>query len=473
MRVVNGCRSNTRKISVHLLFELNRRRKLRAISRDRRLRPADAPAATLRNLRSAATLLAAVAWAMAVGLAGCGTTGPGLTGNNNGSLVISTQSVNFGSVAVGQTANATISVSNPGSAAVSITQLQVQGAAFALTGQNNVPISVAGGASYSLGLSFSPTATGTATGALVLTSNISTDPQVTISLSGTGESVAAPALSGLSCSSNSMTGAGTDACTVTLTAAAGTGGLTVDLSSSSAAVSVPGSVTVAAGATSAGFTATVSAVTTAQSAVLTASAGSVTETYTIQLGVATPALTLQSTNVNFGDVTVNSPAIQTVLLTSSGTAPATISAATVTGAGFSLTGPTFPLTLQLGQTANLSIQFDPQATGAVTGTVTLTTNTPSGSATIQLSGTGAASSYEVELTWNAPTDSTDPVTGYDIYRTVSGSSSYQKVGATAAGVTNYTDTSVQNGTAYTYYVVSFDASGNQSTPSNLFSASIP
>lgn len=471
MQVRNGWRLNTRKEGVCLLFQLDKRTAPRAAIRDGRLRAAGIPVAILRNVWSAAILMPAVASLMMAGLSGCGATAPGLTGNNTGILVISTQSLNFGSVTVGQTANATVSVSNTGSAAVSITQIQLQGAAFALTGQNNVPISVAGGGSYSFGLSFHPTAAGAATGTLTLTSNVSTDAQVTVALSGTGESVAAPALSGLSCSSASITGAGSDACTVTLTAPAGTGGLAVDLTSNSTAVSVPASVTVAAGASSAGFTATVSAVTTAQTAVLTAAAGGVTETDTIQLGAATPGLTLQSTSVSFGDVTVNTPATQTVLLTSSGTAPLTISAASVTGAGFSLTSPSFPLTLQPGQTATLNIQFDPAAAGAVTGTVTLTTNTSSGSASIKLSGTGAAGSYEVELTWNAPTDSADPIVGYDIYRAVSGSTSYQLLNTSVA--TSYTDTTVQNGTDYTYYVVSVDASGNQSAPSNLFSASIP
>ena len=527
-----------------------------------------------RVLKPAAILTPIVTCVITAGLSGCGVTQPSLTSaNNTGTLVISTQAVNFGSVTVGQTAGATVSVSNDGSAPVQIEQIQTQGSAFAVTGQNTAPISIAAGKSYSLDVSFHPTSAGATTGALILTSSLSSDSQVTIALSGTGESVAtaAPALDGLTCRSGSMTGAGTDACTVTLTAAAGTGGLTVALSSSSTAVSVPASVTVPAGATSAGFTATVSSVTAAQTARLTASAGSVTESYTIQLGTAAagalsgltcrsgsmtgagtdsctvtltaaagtggltvalsssstavsvpasvtvpagatsagftatvssvtaaqtarltasadgvtesytiqlgaaaPGLTLQSTSVSFGDVSLNTPATQTVLMTSSGTAALTISAASLTGAGFSLTGSSFPLTLQPGQTAILDIQFDPKATGAATGAVTLTTNTSTGTAKIALSGTGeTADSYEVDLSWNPPTSSTDPVAGYDIYRAVSGSSSYQLLNSDVDDVATYTDSTVQNGAAYTYYVESVDASGNRSAPSNLFSVTIP
>lgn len=234
---------------------------------------------------------------------------------------------------------------------------------------------------------------------------------------------------------------------------------------------MPASVTVAAGATTAIFTATVSAVTTAQATVLTAQAGGVTESYTISLGAAGPGLTLGSTSVAFGDVTLNMPATQTLLLTSSGTLPLILSAGTVTGAGFSISGVTFPLTLASNASATLDIQFELTASEAVNGAVTLETNTSAGPVTIRLSGTGQAATYEVDLNWNAPTDSAVPVTGYDVYRTVSGSSSYQLLNGSVA--TDYTDTTVQSGTAYTYYVVSIDAFVNQSAPSNLYSVTIP
>jgi hypothetical protein len=44
------------------------------------------------------------------------------------------------------------------------------------------------------------------------------------------------------------------------------------------------------------------------------------------------------------------------------------------GAGFTDSGITFPLTLNAGQTATLNIEFDPAATGAVTGQLTLASN---------------------------------------------------------------------------------------------------
>ena len=107
-----------------------------------------------------------------------------------------------------------------------------------------------------------------ACGGAKLSSNLSSSPTTTSS-SGTG-TVSAQSLS---CTSGSITGAGTDNCTATLTAAAPSGGQAVSLSSNDAAATVPSSVTVASGATSASFTATIAAVTTAQTATLTASSG--------------------------------------------------------------------------------------------------------------------------------------------------------------------------------------------------------
>ena len=386
-------------------------------------------------------------------------------------IALSAGSLSFGSVTVNtDAAPQTVTVTSSGTAALILSAATVSGAGFSLGGPT-YPVTLEPGQKTTLTVEFDPAATGAVSGAVTLTTNTSAGTAA-IGLTGTG--TAAPGvLNGLSCTTNSMTGAGTDSCTVTLNAAAGAGGLTVSLGSSSSAVSVPAAVTVPAGATSASFTATVSAVTTAEAAQLTASAGTASESYTIQLGAAVPGITLQSTSVSFGDVTENTTATQTVLITSSGTAALTISASAVSGAGFSLIGPTFPVTLQPGQQVTLEIQFDPTATGAVIGGVTLTTNTSAGTASISLTGTGEAPSYEVDLSWTAPTDSADPVAGYDIYRTVTGSSSYVLLNSAVDDLTTYTDTTVQNGTSYTYYVVSVDASGNPSVPSNLFSATIP
>jgi centrosomal CEP192-like protein len=281
-------------------------------------------------------------------------------------------------------------------------------------------------------------------------------------------------LSGLSCASASMTAAGTDSCTVTLNAAAPSGGLAVSLASSNTAVVVPASVTVAAGATTAGFTATVSSVSTAQTVTLTASANSVATTFTMQLGTATPTLSTNATTIAFGTVNLNSTATQQLVLMSTGSAPVTISAATVTGSGFSISGGSFPMTLNSNQTASISVQFDPTVAGAATGQLSITSNCSMGpSMEVSLSGTGAAVPYEVNLTWDAPTSSTDPVAGYNVYRAPSGSTNYQQLNSATVTETTYVDTTVLNSETYDYIVESVDGSGVTSSPSNMAAIPVP
>jgi len=84
-----------------------------------------------------------------------------------------------------------------------------------------------------------------------------------------------------------------------------------------------------------------------------------------------------------------------------------------------------------------------------------------------------AGSYEVNLTWTAPSSSSDPVTGYNVYRSPSGSSSYQLINTSVITQAAYTDTTVQVGQTYDYIVESVDASGNLSAPSNMAAVTIP
>jgi fibronectin type 3 domain-containing protein len=78
----------------------------------------------------------------------------------------------------------------------------------------------------------------------------------------------------------------------------------------------------------------------------------------------------------------------------------------------------------------------------------------------------------VQLAWDAPASSTDAVVSYNVYRAASGGS-YQKLNTSANAPTSYTDTTVTDGTTYNYEVTSVDASGVESTPSNVYTAAIP
>jgi hypothetical protein len=187
-----------------------------------------------------------------------------------------------------------------------------------------------------------------------------------------------------------------------------------------------------------------------------------------------PVLTISATSLSFGSVSVGTPTVQSLTLSSTGTVAVTVSAASLSGAGFSVSGATFPVTLNPGVAINLQVQFDPTAVGAFAGTLTILSNSSKGSSTVvSLSGTGTKVQHQVTLNWSEPTNSPVPVSGYNIYRSPTGGSTFQRLNSTSDSLTNYVDLAVQAGLSYTYYVTSVDSAGTESVPSNETTVSIP
>lgn len=289
-------------------------------------------------------------------------------------------------------------------------------------------------------------------------------------LAAVGTSLAAAStISRVSCGTNAYSSPGTDACSVYLTTRTRT---YVALSSNNPAVTVPSQVTVRRGSTSASFNASVAGVTTNQTATITAQSGGQSASFSITLSpstkTGTAAVSVNSTSISFGSVVLNSPVSQAVTVSSTGTAPVTVNSAIVSGAGFSVSGATLPTTLNPGQSLALEVQFDPTTAASYSGQLTIGTNVSN--SIVALSGTGV--SYAVNLSWVAPTGSTDPVAGYNVYRALSGTTSFQRLNAAADTLTTFTDSSVQAGASYNYYVKCVDTQGVESNPSNTFSVTV-
>jgi hypothetical protein len=190
-------------------------------------------------------------------------------------------------------------------------------------------------------------------------------------------------------------------------------------------------------------------------------------------GVAgSPQLSLSTTTLNLGSVAVNSTAAQSLTLTSSGTSAVTVSSASVQGAGFSLSGGILPVTLNPTQSTTLQVQFAPTTVGSATGTLAISSNSTGGTSSVSLAGTGTAVSHEVDLTWNAPTNSSTTVVGYNVYRSV-GSGAPQLMNSTVNAQTSFADTTVSSGTTYNYSVTSVGQNNVESVPSNTISLSVP
>jgi Abnormal spindle-like microcephaly-assoc'd, ASPM-SPD-2-Hydin len=115
-------------------------------------------------------------------------------------------------------------------------------------------------------------------------------------------------------------------------------------------------------------------------------------------GVADGDLVSNPASEDFGNVTVGSAQAQAVTLTNSGGTSVTVSQASISGTGFSLSGIATPLTLAAGQSASFNVSFAPQSAGAVTGTVTITSTASNSSLSIGLSGTGTTSAGQLTVT---------------------------------------------------------------------------
>jgi hypothetical protein len=199
------------------------------------------------------------------------------------------------------------------------------------------------------------------------------------------------------------------------------------------------------------------------------------DSVTLPVNQVISILSINATGIGFGNVSLGQPATQTLTLSSTGTGSVTVNSAVMTGTGFTMTAPAFPVTLAPGQTATLGIQFDPTVLGASAGVLTISsTSSSNGLAVVALTGTGtAATSYAVDLSWDPPTETTDPVVGYNILRSPSGSSNYQLLNSSVDNLTTYVDSTVQTGAAYNYVVESVDGSGNVSVPSSAIAVTIP
>jgi hypothetical protein len=81
--------------------------------------------------------------------------------------------------------------------------------------------------------------------------------------------------------------------------------------------------------------------------------------------------------------------------------------------------------------------------------------------------------FAVNLAWQAPASSPDPVAGYQVYRALAPSGTYTVVGNAALTPTAWSDLSIAAGVSYDYFVESVDAAGATSTPSNTVTVPVP
>lgn len=104
----------------------------------------------------------------------------------------------------------------------------------------------------------------------------------------------------------------------------------------------------------------------------------------------TAQMSVSTSRLDFGSVTVGSSTTQALTLSSAGTAPVTVNSAMISGTGFSLVGRSLPATLNPNQSLTLQVQFSPTATGATSGQLTISSDSATNNTTtVLLRGSGA------------------------------------------------------------------------------------
>jgi hypothetical protein len=172
-------------------------------------------------------------------------------------------------------------------------------------------------------------------------------------------------------------------------------------------------------------------------------------------GVDRESLSASPSSVSFGQVAIGASSTEPVVLTNDGSGKLTLTAAQTTGTGFSMSGASFPLTLDAGKSVTLNVTFAPQSPGTDGGSLFV-----SGPAlNVPLSGSG--NGYSVNLFWNLSSDAV----GYNVYRSLSEKGKYHRINSVLDPMTEYIDTTVVSGQTYYYAATSVNSNGQESARS--------
>jgi hypothetical protein len=390
-------------------------------------------------------------------------------------LGVSPSAVNFKGVVVGSSGTATLNLSNSGSAAVTISQASVAGTGFTISGLA-AGLTIQPGQNSSFTAKFLPTSTGSASGSISISSTSPNSP-MTIALTGTGTQPEIGAIPSSAPFGNVAVG-NTNSQTITLTNG-GTANLTISQGSVSGSgfkitgLSTPLTITPGSNATfNAVFTPTGAGKVTGSISLANDAPSS---PYTIALsgtGVAeTQLLSFNVSSLSFGNVSVGSNTSLPATLTNTGNSNVTISSANTTGAGFTVSGVSSGESLSPNQSIPVTVQFAPNAAGAVNGNLTIVSNATDSPTSIGLAGTGTQQTKTVALGWTASTSS---VIGYNVYRgTATGGPYSSRLTSSPVASTQFTDSAVQSGQTYYYVVTSVDSSDAESVYSGQATATIP
>jgi Abnormal spindle-like microcephaly-assoc'd, ASPM-SPD-2-Hydin len=324
--------------------------------------------------------------------------------NPSPAISLSTTTLGFGSVTVGSTSAAMmVTVTNSGTAALTVSGVTVSGTNAADFAQTNNCSSVAAKATCTVNVTFKPGATGARSGSLAIAHNATGSPS-SVSLSGTGASAPTPAVSlssGTIALGSVQVGATSAAQSVTLTNT-GTAALTISgitLGGTNAG-DFARTGTCAAGSVAAGASCTLTATFTptaagARAASISVASNAPNSPHAVNLSgtgtaappPATPVASITPASLSFGNVMVGaSSATQMVTVANTGTAPLNVGAVTPTGP-YTATGCA-NTAVAAGANCMITVTFKPTAAGAANGSLSIAHNAAGSPGAVALSGTG-------------------------------------------------------------------------------------
>jgi Abnormal spindle-like microcephaly-assoc'd, ASPM-SPD-2-Hydin len=312
-----------------------------------------------------------------------------------GQLAATPSPVTVGNAMLGTIQTQSATVTNSGSANVTISQATVTGAGFGLGGLST-PLTLAPGQSKNFSVTFAPQSTGTASGNIAVASD-AMNSALNVPLSATGVAPGSLTSNPSSLGFGSVPVGSSQSLSETLT---NSGGSSVSISQATvtgtgfsvSGLSLP--LTLAAGQSTT-FSATFSPQSAGSaSGTLSVTSNASNSTLAVSLsgtGVTPGVLGATSSSISFGSVQVGNSTTQSETLTNSGGSSVTVSQANVSGSGFSVTGLSLPLTLTPGQSFTFGVAFAPTSAGSASGSISVVSNASDPTLTISLTGTGAAS----------------------------------------------------------------------------------
>lgn len=347
-----------------------------------------------------------------------------LSGTGTSATAVAT--ISPGSLSFAQTVGVaapaqTITVSNTGSASLSLSAITLGGVAagdYSITGGScSAGDSVAAASSCTIAVGFTPAAAGTRSGSLSITHSASGSPSV-VSLNGSGTAAATPQLAVNAVSLSFPAQAiGTTSATQTLTVTNSGGapltfsGLSVGGTHAGDFALVPGTTTCVAGGTLAaaanckiGIAFTPTASSGARSASLSIDSNASNSHVAVTLsGTAAAAGTatvgFNPASVDFGSVGIGTTSVaQTVSLSNASATAVAISSLSASPAAFTLSH-NCPASLAAAASCTLTLRFAPTAAGSASGTVTLVSSAASSPDTLALAGTGTDAAT-AQLSWS-------------------------------------------------------------------------